>query len=1352
MKRWLFHCLLSCCILFTVPALYASDPLPYNIWQLDNRNGLSNSAVNSLYVDSDQLLWVATWDGLNMYDGNAFRVFNYNKENPGQSIGNNVVMQVTEDGKGRIWLSTIEGVSQYDKRSGKCFNYFYSRQGSGRVSERDFLLLTDTSGQLFCLNQQSGLTQYNAEKDSFIVNSWPRSNNRVVKAVFDGGNRLWVLRGDAGLEVYEQQNATWRLVQRHPDVQSLFVPDGRVFFVTNARQLMVVDPRTLVVQQRGQLPHAVNALIYYKSHYLFAWSTQGFGVYDNDLQPADQFMQEIQYRLKDIRITSWATGTEEILWCGTDGNGIMKIAPPMGYFGGVTRATGGPAYSKPVRAFVSNGNNLWVGTKGSGIISIPQVNGTLQVDKQQLFTEELDNNAVFALCKGADSLIYIGTDGKGLTVYDQLSRRFLKWAQVEGSAGLPAFGSVYVIVKDPDNSLWLGTSGYGLIHLQMQRTAKGLKVTDFQQYTYKGTGQGPSNDIIYSLTLASNNGLWVGCRYGGLNYFNKGTQQFTFFKAFGYEGSLSHNDVLAVYKDSQRRLWVGTSYGLNYIQESSLKGLQPVFTRFNTGNGLPNNTIHAITEDDKGQVWASTNKGLARIDPATGEIAHFQETDGLQSNEFSDGAAWKDEEGRLYFGGIYGFNYFHSDNIRQRRWYPNLLVTSLQLAGKGTENGLWVLKPGQDPAVAYTLSRRDNFFELQARALSFLQAEKCEYAWQLEGFDQSWQYSGGTGKVAYGNLPPGNYVLKVKWSNGEGEWTVPGTLVHITVEQFFWLTWPAFVLYFVLMAAIGTAFWFYRKNKMEMKHQLEMEHLLRKKEEEVHATQLHFFTNIAHELQTPLTLIVGAAERSRENPTDAHNMALVHQQASRLTYLVQQLLEFRRAEAGYMKTYYTTFNISDLVENIVALFQPLGKKQQLHWEINIAPGMVAGMDKDKLEKILFNLLSNACKYTKKGERIVFNAGVKNNALEIYVYNSGSQLSDAQLEGIFTRFFTAGEHTQEYTGTGIGLAFTQQLVLLLKGNIFARNEDGGIAFHVSLPLPAQVGQTVERTTPSYLLKSIVADLGTDSRPELDPNKLAIIRSAQQSDKKSILLVEDEAAIRQLLKELLAPYYIIYEAENGAQALEFIRQTMPDLIISDIMMPDMNGLELCNKIKEAPASCHIPFIILSARGTIDQQTEGYEAGADAYLPKPFYAAHLLVRVRKLLEYRQRLHDIFKTQTPLAQLGESEVEDKDKQFLQELVAFIEQHMDEEELNAEMLEKHFLLSRMQLYRKLKTLSNMTPNEFIRYVRLQQAAILLVKTQLTVAEIFYRTGFNNQSYFFREFKKLYHCSPSEFREQQTIV
>ncbi|MCK7556108.1 response regulator [Chitinophaga sedimenti] len=418
--------------------------------------------------------------------------------------------------------------------------------------------------------------------------------------------------------------------------------------------------------------------------------------------------------------------------------------------------------------------------------------------------------------------------------------------------------------------------------------------------------------------------------------------------------------------------------------------------------------------------------------------------------------------------------------------------------------------------------------------------------------------------------------------------------------------------------------------------------------------------------------------------------------------------------------------------------------------------MEGAVDKDKVEKIMFNLLSNACKHSPKNQEVTFTAAVKAGMLEIRVYNSGITIPEEQLEQLFTRFFAADTHPREKFSAGIGLAFTRQLVTLLQGQITVTNEDSGVAFRVSLPLQPLVEEGAyiiqqEDVTPSPLLQSIAEPLGKQEQDFTEANRLPQIESLA-GERKSILIVEDEYAIRHLLRDVLAAQYIIYEAANGAEALDLIRQALPDLIISDVMMPDMNGLELCDRVKNAPSTCHIPFIILSARGAIENEIEGYEAGADAYIPKPFHITHLQVRVRKLLEYRQRMHDLFRADSPVGNIADEEMGDEDKQFLQQIVKFIEDNFSDDSLSAAHLEKHMNLSKMQLYRKLKALSNMTPGEFIKCIRLKEAAQLLVTTQLTVTEIFYRTGFNNQSYFFREFKKQYQCSPNEYRAQQTAV
>ena len=1358
---------------FQLEVVLADPPDPFFVEHYDNRNGLSNSSINYIFKDASNMLWVATWDGLNMYDGAFFHVFNYSKENDFKSIGSNVIQYITEDKSGNIWISTIEGISRFEKNTGNFYNYFYDHNQRSKVSEQEYALTVDTSGRVYCYNQKSGLSYYDAVADSFLHCALPWYTSKIIKIAFDKENHLWVLNGSGELDVYSVESNKFRRINSYGQkggIVSFFIINNHVFFSSTADQLFRIDKTTFNPELIMQMKSSLSSIIFYKDHYLLAWSTKGYDVVDNYFQPSS-FLATESLQMAGMKVTSWSLGSEDILWYGTDGNGIIKVFPKTKSFGTITTLDNGVPYNRSVRAFCEENGNLWVGTKGSGIIRIQDFWTAPQpAHSKQYFSapSELDNNSVYSLKKGNDELIYIGTDAKGLGVYDLKTKRFNKWSDIKGYEAHAEFGSVYHIFQDQDSSLWLGTSGYGLVHLKIRREKTGrLNLLFLERFMFNNTNTGPANDIIY--TLAPNNAdqLWIGCRYGGLNLFDKKTKKFRTFKAFTYQGSLSNNDVLFIYKDSRSRVWIGTSYGLNWIESADISREEPVFQKLTTADGLPNNTIHTIEEDRTGNIWVSTNRGLAKVNQVNLKIWYYQQSDGLQSNEFCDGAVWKDKLDNLFFGGTYGFNHFSPQDIRKTSWRPNLLLSGILMGGKTTEeNGFVVLNPDNNQPLEFSLNRKDNFFELNIKAISFLNAEKCEYAYCLKGYDKSWHAVGPEGKIIYSNISPGSYTLRIKWSNGDGIWTNEMPILNIVVKQYFWLTPFAFLVYLLIVLALAGIIYRYRQNKLEIKHQLAVEHVLRTKEEEIHQDRIGFFTNIAHELQTPLTLILGSAERSLEKNTGTPNkkepyfLSLIHQQASRLTYLLRQLLEFRKGEDGFLKNQYSFLNASELLINLAEPFIPLSEQSGMKYEVNISAGISGWIDKDKLEKIIFNLLSNAFKHSGKNEQIIFSAEENklNRELEITIANSGIELSGIQLDKLFERFYAANQNgfgTEKF-GTGIGLAFTQQLVTLLNGRINASNENGWIVFKVSLPLPdalaAADGKPTANNRPSYLYQAItsytepVAPLSA-----IENNKLAVLENLQGDQREKILIVEDEPGIRYLLKDILRADYIIYEAENGQMALELIDKITPDLIVCDVLMPEMNGLELCNKIKNDTATCQIPFILLSARGSEDHHMEGYEVGADAYIAKPFHTVHLKLRIRKLLEYRQKMHELFKNDKATDILAEAEMASADKIFLTKMTQIIEENIDEPQLSAAFIERAFSISKMQLFRKVKSLTGLTPGEFIKHTRLKQAALFLVSTHLTVSEIFYRTGFNNQSYFFREFKKRYNCSPNEYRERQSV-
>lgn len=1340
----------------------------YSTVQLDNRDGLSNSAVNCLLEDHDGMLWIGTWDGLNRYDGHKLHVFNFDGNASKHALVSNVVQGLLEDRQHRIWISTVEGISRYDKTTGTFKHFFYDTSHKRGIGENGFGLVADTGGQLFARTPSESLMRYDATRDTFVVCALSGIDQRLSDICIDAGNRLWVRTANGEVLAYRPAGDGFQSVYRLPVLQAaisgLHIANGFLFMSTAGGYLYRITPDTFLPEQVADVGQPISAIGWYGNQYYVSLTTQGLRVFNPSFvpQPLPSGLQPLQ----GMKIRGWSRGQEQLLWVATDGNGIVRVSQYNTPFR--TLSPQGALSLPPVRAFAEVDGDLWVGTKGGGISIltdfVPQRAGTIAW--QSPLNQALANRDVFAIVQSKQhQLVYIGTDGKGLSIYDKRRERLLNWSQIAGHTDFPPFASVYAILEDSDGSLWLGTSGYGLLHLRVQRTdSGGLRVRFIRQYRYDSQHDGLANDIVYSLCFGLDNQLWVACRYGGLSLLDKASGRLTSFRAFSYESSLSNNDILSLYRDADNRLWVGTSFGLNWLALEGADNHQPAFEHITAADGLPNNTIHAITADESGHIWVSTNRGLAKIDPLGGNVVQFQETDGLHRAEFSDGAVWKDAVGTLYFGGIHGFSYFNPLQIPQDSRLPNVIVQNLQLGNRSTEENRYaVLRPGAGSTMQYTLPRRENFFTTEVLALSYLYPDRCEYAWILEGHDQHWQYGRTGGHISYSNIPPGDYQLFLKWSNGSGLWTDPVPLMQLHIAPFWWQTWP--VMLVTLLSSLALTYWWYanRKNKLHIRHRLQLERTLREKDEMLHGKQLQFFTNIAHELQTPLTLLVGTAEQLENQQSDpAHRpakwqplVALLKQQASRLTYLVHQLLEFRKAQTGHIQADYRHRDVSLLLSRLGEIFRPLSVQQHNTYELHIPDGLQFAVDADKFEKIVFNLLSNAFKHSGKHAHITFGVRKENTrppTLHLQVANSGCRLAPAENERIFEQFQSSPSGTSGTYSTGIGLAFTRELVNLLGGSIGATIEDGWITFDVVLPIPDQEAAAYPTATDTPLAP-IYTQMATPTAYMLDAaayNKIALLEKLTEAHKKSVLVVEDDPDIRHLIRQVLHAHYIVYEASDGIEAIGVLQQQPPDLIITDVMMPGMDGLTLCNKVKNTPATCHIPIIMLSAKSTLEQRNEGYEVGADAYLAKPFHASHLLIRVRNLLEQRARVHRRLRQADSIEAVirtGNPEEES----FLEALVAQIMQRLDNPELNASTLEAALSMSKMQLYRKLKTISGMTPSEFIRHIRIRQATQLLANTALTVNEIFYQTGFNNQSYFFREFKKQHGCSPNEYRSRAQI-
>lgn len=1332
----------------------------YLVEQLDNTKGLSNSSVNTIFQDSENLLWIGTWDGLNRYDGGNLKIFRpeLNNEN---SLSNQVILKIGEDNSGQIWILTMQGINRYDKQKNIFKRYYFSRKNEPTLTESEFNIAFDASKKVFCMVKDWGIGFFDGTNFQLLkANMLPK--NSVKKMEFLSTGELLVLYENNQLYKVVFDTVADKIIISQVELVSDdirefgILPNQKICIISNTgdSEIYSLLNKTKQIIKGTNIQKIIgqttNGLVVSNKSEYFIINSKGIFVNKPWLK-----------HLKNQKITTLTQGNENIIWTGTDGDGIFKIYPLRKSFNLISKTNVPELDGGIVRAFLKvEGNSFWVGTKGKGLFKFPynfyeHPNESL---KYVTFNESnsLIDNSVFSLSKGKDNLIFIGTDGVGINVYDLKKSKLINWSEIEGNEKCELFKSTYAIYQDEKGFLWLGTNGYGMIRFKIERAGEKLKVTQFKRYLADNDVDGSiSSNIIFSIIPKNKNELWVGTRLGGLNLFDKETGLFEIYKNDkDNSNSLSSNDILSLNIDDDGRLWIGTSFGLNLLEDFK-KGAEVEFKSFTVKEGLPNNTIHGIVSGKKSNLWISTNFGLSNFIVDTSKFINYTKNEGLQNNEFADGAYYQDLESNFVFmGGIKGFNYFSPSKIEESTIVPDILID--KISGQNQQvpyyQGL-VVSPNSQTFPSIVLEHNQNFFDVELAALTFINSEKCEYAYKMDNFDQDWNSISNRRIISFTNVPHGSYSLWIKWSNSDGVWSEPVRAIDIKIKPIFWRTNIAIALYFLfLFLLILLIVSYYQKQELLRKNIL-----FREKDEETHQNRLTFFTNIAHELQTPLTLIVGPAQKLAEsidiNEKNQRFIKMIQRNSSRLLFLTQQLLEFRKAEFDYLEVNVKHFDLVNLVEQIAELFDEWALQKNINYTVEIPSELDGWYDKDKIEKIVFNLLSNAFKYTPDNGQIKLKFFIENSpskVLNITVVNSGKGLSKDNLDSLFDRFFLAdktGGSPSDLFRTGIGLAYIKKLVTVLRGDIVADSKENKYTtFIISLPCNKEAFEDKELDKEetqifiSHHLQNILEDSYTDTS-----NKVSTLE-AILNKRKVVLIVEDEREIQTLLNEMLKEKYKILTASNGVEALEIIETNIPDIIISDVMMPEMDGLELCRKIKKNPKTCHIPFILLTAKSSVIHRIEGLESGANSYIPKPFYPEHLLVRIQKLLEEKELIKNHFKKGLFDENLTNIPVEADEKDFMQQILNLIQVNIEHENLQSSFLEKELGMSSSHLYRKIKQLFGFSPGDLIRTVRLKHAAELLQKSTLTVSEICYKSGFNNRSYFYREFKKMYDITPKNFQ------
>jgi signal transduction histidine kinase/DNA-binding response OmpR family regulator/streptogramin lyase len=1080
------------------------------------------------------------------------------------------------------------------------------------------------------------------------------------------------------------------------------------------------------------------------------------------------------------------------MWFGTFKSGVNKIDRLNKKFQTYRHIRNNPNSLKTsdIKAVYQDESGvIWAGTEKGGLSKIDPESGRIKTYLNKPDdNKSLPSNVVLSVVKADENKMWIGTYGGGLSLFNKNTGKFSTIPEIPDTANEKTSNVVWALHPDLSGKLWVGTWGAGL---QLFNP----KTKTFENFNIVEKAYQSTNSVL-SICRDYQGFFWVGTYGDGLKKINPITKEVYHFRHKDDKPeSLIDNVVHVVFEDHERNLWVGTKDGLDLFDRKNEE-----FIHFSTLQGLPNNVINGILQDDNQNLWISTNKGISKYNPATKEFRNYNIHDGLQGNEFNKGVCYEAPNGDFLFGGVNGLNVFNPNEILDNPFVPNVLLTGLKIKNEPVKFGEEekILDKHISATSEITLPYNFSVLTFEFVALNFTKPEKNQYAFYLKNYDENWRYVSDQRTATYTNLNPGEYEFFVKASNNDGLWNEAGTSVKLTVTPPYWKTWwfraiivvliwSGFTLLFMLRtrmikrqkaelevlvekrthelklqkSAVESQNLELEKQKQEILRQRDQVEEMTKKVHEADQMKLRFFTNISHEFRTPLTLILGPIEKllnSGNIQQDIHHqLTLIHRNTLRLLRLVNEIMDFRKIETGRMKLRVTKNDMAGFVHDIYFSFNDLAKRNQINYIFKCRHKDINGwFDRDKVEKVVFNLISNAFKFTPPGGEIIVevdknetgnDSGQQDFATDavIKVIDNGRGISKEHLERIFDRFYQVeNNHSTVWQGSGIGLSFIKNLVEIHYGDIQVESEKWkGTTFTVTLPVSKEVFNKNEIVDSLYADENFIAPLRTISDINEDEIK-KFEDSEDKTNKPSVLLIEDNADVRLYIREEIKNDYHVLEADNGREGLELACSNPIDLIVSDIMMPEMDGLEFCKQIKTNFDTSHIPVILLTARNSDDYKLKGLEIGADDYVFKPFNATVLSARIKNLIESRKKLKQQFSRDLSLTP-KDLTITSPDEIFLTKTLEIVEKFMSDSEFNVDRLVEEVGMSRSVFYRKLKNLTGQSANDFIKTMRLKRSAQILRQNKLTISEVSYEVGFNDPQYFSKCFSKQFGLTPSQF-------
>jgi len=1348
------------------------------------KQGLPSNTVYSSIRDSRGFMWFATGIGLYRYDGYEFMEYRNNPSDTVSLSGNLITSQLFIDNAGKLWVGTRNnGLNCFDTETEMSTRYMHDPDDKSSISSNNIhRLYQDEKGELWVATLGGGLNKLDKNNHEFMsflpVPGDPSADENFIQSVIEydethllTGTRKGLFILDLSEEIFIPFTVFSKTeFDFQQDVFVDIVDDNDSYWFATENGLLKFDKITgstfrYQSDESDNLSLSSNIIrqIIEDPDKRFLWISTVWGL--NKFNKENNINRRFLYDSDDPNSLGynmlWGIfiDNSNLLWIGTDNAGVNLLNLSENQIKHHKIEVPSLNNEQYIATVFCDGSieDLWVGTFEGGLW---RFDSEMQVLDHYSYSSgksnSLNSNSIFSLYLDSRDDLIVGTSNGGL---DKLSNNIVSLDIPHSTAKISS--SVIELMEDRDGVLWIGTlTG---LYFYDEVSGNGIENILFDPLEHS---------LIRAICEDQDGNIWIGTHSDGLfklMYDEKEKPRFINYSSQpDSPGSLSSNTVMSVYEDISANIWIATNQGLNrYVSDSDN------FEFFGQKQGLESSFLYHIQGENNGVLWLTSSAGLVRFDPKSRQktkLFEFRSDD--SSEEIYPYSFYIKKDGELCIGGKYGnengFFTFHPDSLKDNINIPELAITKFRVRNELHQTDTTIIAKKE-----ISLKYDQNFFSFEFAALDFIDPGKNQYAFKLEGMDDEWIYPGSRRFANYTGVPPGEYIFRVKGSNNDGYWNEKGTSVKIIITPPPWLSWWAYMLYVILFSGILFSMFYYYNRRQRLLYKLNIEKIEVHKFKELDGLKSKFFANISHEFRTPLTLILGPLQKLLSSTSDKQarkDLDIIQRNAQGLQNLINQLLNISRVESGKMELQIRRLNLTKLLMSHAQSFESLSTQKDINYSVDTGlEDVFAFVDQDKIGKVLNNLLSNAFKFTPKRGSIEVSLGnttpgIGNRQLTaghifIRVSDDGPGILDKDIEHVFDRFYLVDNtNIRTQIGSGIGLALVKELVELHQGNIRLESIPGKkTSFTVFLK------QGKEHFSEDEIITEEDSDIEFITHHEVTGFRDEV----QESDRKTndernnfsgkdestplLLIVEDNEDLRTYIRSFLEEDYRIFEAGDGEMGLQTAIENIPDLVLTDVMMPKMDGIELCEKLKTDERTSHIPVVLLTARASSRDRIEGLETGADDFITKPFDPVELTVRVKNLIIQRRKLKQIYINEITLEGIKEhinidtgDQMISIEQKFLANAKEIVEHHLSDEEFDVAAFSKEMNLSRTQLHRKLRALLNLSSSEFIRSIRLNRAMIMLRKNTGNISEIALDVGFSNPSYFTECFKKQFGINPSE--------